>query len=700
MTASTAAERPKSLMSTDTPITLHVPAAEPGTPEFFLEAAARIGARIAEAAEWRGEAATWTVMSPDREHPEARVAVPATASGTLYEGTSGIGLFLAELWHATGGTDQALLRAALGGIRFSLDEASELPVSSYGFHGGRVGVAYAAARVGRLTGRPELIAEAQAVLAPMVGHESEDRGLDVIGGGGGAIQALLAMAPWLPEPGVAVRIARALGDNLLEAADHEPEGWCWGTMRGSAIRHLCGYAHGSAGVGHALLELYLATGDTRYRYGMEQAFLYESTFFDPKSSNWPDLRHGELGEFLYSGRQEQLRERVMAGEDLSQPDMRYMSAWCHGGPGIGLSRLRAWEALGDPAYLADARAAIQATLASLQDPRMNYSLCHGRGGNAETLMVAARVLGEPELLDQPKVVAMQGWEEYESQGQRWPCGTMQGVPDPGLLLGEAGIGLFLLRLARPETPSVLLVTPDGAPAAPASDDGGTGHAAAQRQAVDEYFGRSLALMEALGAQAPLAVRAPGAPARSDVAAAAEALAAAVRDEPDAARRELLDDATRLDRERYSLAVSVNDFTQEFLAGLARIADDEVRWSEARIGLSPRARVVHAAYDWDAWLEEEGDDRGQPEPADTFHLLTASGRRVGVRKLSPFAALVLQAVESPASVDEVVDRVEEAVSSDGQGPSREWLEDRVTEQLRQAYRAGFITVGHDVPAGAA
>ena len=74
--------------------------------------------------------------------------------------------------------------------------------------------------------------------------------------------------------------------------------------------------------------------------------------------------------------------------------------------------------------------------------------------------------------------------------------------------------------------------------------------------------------------------------------------------------------------------------------------------------------------------------------------------MGVRKLSPFAALVLQAVESPASVDKVVDRVEEAVSTDGQGPSREWLEDRVTEQLRQAYRAGFITVAHDVTAGAA
>ena len=225
-------------MSTNAPqLVPHVPVAQPGTPDFFLEVAARIGARIAAAAEWEGDAATWTVMSPDRENPGVRVAVPARASGTLYEGTSGIGLFLAELWNATGRSDDALLRAALGAIRFALNEAPQLPANSYGFHGGRVGVAYAAAVVGRITGRPELVDEAVGVLEPAAGHESEDRGLDVIGGAGGAIQALVAMAPWLPQPELALRMARGLGDNLLQAADHEPEGWCWGTMRGSSVRH-------------------------------------------------------------------------------------------------------------------------------------------------------------------------------------------------------------------------------------------------------------------------------------------------------------------------------------------------------------------------------------------------------------------------------------------------------------------------------
>ena len=672
----------------------HVPAAEPGTAEFFLEVALRIGRRVAAAAEWEGEGATWTIMAPDRDNPDLRVAKPATASGTFYEGTSGIGLFLAELWSATGRADGELARTALGAIRFALDEGTRLPENSFGFHGGRVGIAYAGAVVGRLLDRPELLEQAAALLQPMAGRESEDRGLDVIGGGGGALPALVALSAWLPDGELPLSIARRLGDHLIEAAAHEPEGWCWGTMHGSAVRHLCGYAHGSAGIGHGLLELYLATDDSRYRYGMEQAFLYENAFYDETASNWPDLRHNEIGEYLFAGRMDELRARLAGGQPLEPQPPRYMSAWCHGGPGIGLARLRAWEALREPRYLDDARAAIRATVASLEDARMNYSLCHGRGGNCETLMEGARVLGEPELLERPRQVAMEGWETYEAKGMPWPCGTMQGASDPGLLLGEAGIGFWLLRLARPETPSVLVVTPPAETRRP--DDGGEGYAALRDETLHEHFGRTLRVFSALGVDVAFPPRASGAPERSDAHTALDALQARVEAEPDPARRALLDDALRVERERHALACSVTDFTEEFLASLARAPEPEVRWPEARVALSPRARVVHTVWDWEAWLEAE-EDHPPAEEDDAFYLLLASGRAVSARRLSPFAALVLQAVETPATLDEVVDRVQEAVATGDEGPSRGWLEDRVTEQLRQAYRAGFVAAENAVPA---
>ncbi|HKP77047.1 MAG TPA: hypothetical protein VJT67_16060, partial [Longimicrobiaceae bacterium] len=184
---------------------------------------------------------------------------------------------------------------------------------------------------------------------------------------------------------------------------------------------------------------------------------------------------------------------------------------------------------------------------------------------------------------------------------------------------------------------------------------------------------------------------------SESDAAYEALSARVEGEADPARRELLEDAFRLDRQRYELARSITDFTEEFLASLGQTPEAEVRWPEARITLSPRARVVHTTHDWDAWIDQGDDAPATPEVDDAFYLLQSTGRQVTPRRLSPFAALVLQAVEQPASLDDVVDQVEEAVSTGAQGPSREWLEDRVTEQLRQAYRAAFVVAENPVAA---
>ncbi|HEU0052563.1 MAG TPA: lanthionine synthetase LanC family protein, partial [Longimicrobium sp.] len=516
----------------------HTPRAEAGTPEFFLEVAERIGGRVARQAEWEGDGCTWTIMSPDRDEPASRVAKASAASGTLYEGTAGVGLFLAELHAATGGRDPEVRRAAEGALRFALADGERLPEGSFGFHGGRVGIAYAAARGAHLLGVDDLRAKAEELLKVMVGKESTDRGLDVIAGAGGAIPALLRMTEWGVDEELAVGIARRLGDTLLETAERESGGWAWGTMRGSSIRHLCGYAHGSAGVGHGLLELYRHTGDAAYLYGMEQAFLYERRFFSAEASNWPDLRHSELGDYLYQNRTEELKERLRAGNFLAPQPPRYMSAWCHGAPGIGLSRLRAWQVLGDPVYLEEANAAIVGTRQSLVDPRMNYSLCHGQGGNAETLVYGAEVLDDPALRAEAGAVAVRGWEDYEREGKAWPCGTLGGVLDPGLLLGESGIGYFMLRLARPETPSVVFVTSGGAELdAPRSDDG---YQAWRQRVVDEHLGRTLRAFEALGEPVDRLnpARAPGAaPERSDVEIVHDNVAEHVVATTDPARRE-------------------------------------------------------------------------------------------------------------------------------------------------------------------
>lgn len=658
-------------------------------PDTFLNAALAIGRRIASQAQWDGDACTWTVMSPDRANPGVRRAVATPASGTVYEGTSGMAMFLAELAAVSG--DEQLARTALGAVEFGLAEGEAAGDSSYGYHSGRVGIAYAAVRVGERLNRPELFARAEALLRPMAGNETRDMGMDVIAGGGGGIPALLAMAGRV-DAELATGIARRLGDHLISIASRDPEGLSWATMRSSSIRNLNGYAHGAAGIGHGLLELYAATGEGQYRYAAEQAFLYERHFFNPTESNWPDLRHTELGEYQFEGRMDELRERQRSGNRLPPQPMRYMAAWCHGAPGIGFSRLRAYQLLGDPLYLEEARASFVNVEQSISDELgMNYSLCHGRGGNAETLVEGARILGEPALLAPAQAVALSGIERYENAGAPWPCGTMGAVSDPGLLLGESGIGMFLLRLARPEVPSVLFITIPDDRAAQGGRAGAEGFAQLQARIMEEHFGRALGLLRALGVPTDQAVRpAPMGPAprRSDAELAYDALVARIAAEPDAERRALLEDAFLVDRTRYELTRSVTDYTAEFLDALGRVPQEEVEWREGRVSLSPRARIAVTRWDWDAW-QDAGDTDSPPDEDDAYYLVQFAGGRASVRRLSPFAALILQTVRDGATVDEVIDVVAEAVSGAEGSPNRDWLEDRVTEQLTQAYRAGFV-----------
>ena len=655
----------------------------------FLEGALRIGRRMAGVAIWQDGACTWTVMSPDRSDPAARRPVATIAGAALYEGTAGIAIFLAELAAATG--DAELARAALGAAEHALRDGASMADTNFGFHSGRPGVAYAAVRVGELLDRPELFARAEGLLRPLVGNEGRDVGMDVIAGAGGAIPALLAIAGRV-DAELANGMARRLGDHLIAIAHRDADGFSWATMRGTSIRNLCGYAHGAAGMGHGLLELYAATGAGDYRYAAEQAFLYERRFFSPAQDNWPDLRHTELSEYQYEQRLDELRERLRAGNPLSPPPPKYMAAWCHGAPGIGLSRLRAYQVLGDPVYLDEARASFRAVEASIQDPLgMNFSLCHGRGGNCETLLEGARLLGEPALLEPAAECARDGLARYEDAGVPWPCGTLGGVSDPGLLLGEAGIGLFLLRLARPEVPTPLFVTAPDDAAAQGGRAGAEGYARLQARTVEEHLGRTMRLFGGLGVDAGALVprRAMGAaPTETDVEAAFRALAARVEDEADAERRALLEDAMLVDRARLELGRAVTDHTREYLDQLARTPMDEVEWRAGRVSLSDRARLVVTGWDWDAWAETE-DESVAPREDEAFYLAQFTGGRAAVRRLSPFAALVLQCVQEPATVDEVIDVVAEAVSGGDAAPDRGWLEDRVVEQLAQAYRAGLV-----------
>ncbi len=406
----------------------------------YLEAAARLGREIAAAAVWSGGRCSWVGGAPD-EGP-AGVTMTYSAFGPdLYGGTAGVGLVLAEIFDAAGASEPDLRQTAVGAIEHALSRADEVaPSARLGAYGGQLGVALCAARVGAGLDEPSLVERAGELVAAL-DYEAEPLENDLIAGRAGGILALLALRA-LGVEGATLERAVTLGDDLLAAADRDEPGRSWPTPSAPDQRNLTGFSHGAAGVGVALMELGRASGDGDLQAAAEAAFAYERSLYDPQARNWPDLR-----------------EHALRGwpEEAAPP---CSTLWCHGAPGIALSRLRARELGARNGCEEEARQALETTATAVraQLGTGNYSLCHGLAGNAEVLAEGASLL-EDEAAALPRAVADAGIERFLDSDTPWPLGVFEGQSD-SLLVGRAGTAYFYLRLHDPDRPSVLLLRPE------------------------------------------------------------------------------------------------------------------------------------------------------------------------------------------------------------------------------------------------
>jgi lantibiotic modifying enzyme len=407
----------------------------------FLEVASALAGQIARSAIWSNGRCNWVgALAIERRPRTTGHPVAAALGPDLYEGTSGVALFLAEV--AARLDDGDIRATALAAVRLALDNADRLaPGVRDGLYAGPIGIAYAAARIAGLLGAEDALARARVLLTAWRDEPTRSPSSDVMTGCAGAVAGLAALPGWVDEPWL-VDAAVQIGDELIARANAGPAGWSWAVPGARSMHDLCGYAHGAAGIGHALAELSAVTGETRFREAAIGAFDYERSWLDPQSGTWADLRG--------------VARR--AGRDSPVPAA---DSWCNGAPGIALSRMRAAELLGSAALRRDADIALAACERYLDELIVSvpddFSLCHGAAGAADVLLHAP--LGRASLAAQ---VGARGIELHRGpQAPGFPCGTPVGET-PALMLGSAGIGMFYLRLSDTGVPSPLLVRPSEA----------------------------------------------------------------------------------------------------------------------------------------------------------------------------------------------------------------------------------------------
>lgn len=420
--------------------------AEAGT-ERYLCTAESIGRRLIDTAVWHLDRCTWLGVdhAPDPVAQDGFRQIHQTLGATLYSGTSGVALFLAELARSTGG--QRCRETALAAIRQSFWQLERTGADrgiGVGLFDGALGVAFAAARIGVLLGENALVARAVETSIDALRAAGPEREPDLICGTAGAIVAALGLARIAARPDL-VRHARRLGDELIAAADRRADGYSWPSRAVRNQRHLTGLAHGVAGIGYALAELYAATWQARFRRASEMAFAYERACFDAAKANWPDFRGIEVAARTH---------RATAP---------CSAAWCHGAPGIALTRIRAFEIFGEDDYQSEALLALETTRGTLLSEgdldSGNFSLCHGLCGNAEIVLQGGRLPRWDSIagLRLVRRLADHGRVRYE-KGESWPCGGGRGET-PGLMLGIAGIGSFYLHLHDRSIPSMAMLAP-------------------------------------------------------------------------------------------------------------------------------------------------------------------------------------------------------------------------------------------------
>ena len=395
----------------------------------LLEAAAGLGDQLCGTAYWnrREGCCTWIGRRPDvtsYAHGRTPQPIAVTLDARLYDGTAGIALFLGELSELTG--EERYRRTALAAVTTSSRAVQAVATSgeqAAGFYTGVCGLAWVARRLAAIAPEAAGWADDLDRLAVDTIRSRNEWPDDVIAGRAGTILTLLALDGAHDSQGAHRTLAVQLGRALV-------------TSLGSR-RMLTGLAHGASGFGAALLHLHARTGLREFLDAGRGVLEWENGLVDEIDGSWPDLRDLPAG--------------------AADPRGRAAVTWCNGAAGIAIARLAA--ATDDPGrrslHLAGARSALGLTRTALArvGPDDDNSLCHGRAGLAETLLVGSETLGEPELADEARE-AMRALVAHD----RWrgDAGRDFVRANPSLMLGAAGIGHQLLRLHAPSAvPTVL-----------------------------------------------------------------------------------------------------------------------------------------------------------------------------------------------------------------------------------------------------
>ncbi|MFZ4452513.1 type 2 lanthipeptide synthetase LanM family protein [Salibacterium aidingense] len=251
----------------------------------------------------------------------------------------------------------------------------------------------------------------------------KDEEFDIIGGAAGAIVVLINCYK-KTKLDIFLKTAAECGTYLMENRvniNEEQVSWI-----GIAEQPLTGFSHGNAGIVYALSMLNDYLQDEKMFKVISKGMNYENS--QMIQDNWMDKRKAT--------------------------DEASVASWCHGSPGILLSRtglaLSYKKSLAQQAEI-DRRKAFNNIF--FDGFGREHSLCHGDIGNAITLIEYGRQANQPSVTEMAQNLMLESVENGEQRGYK--CGVGEGVQAPNLMVGLAGIVYGLVFACDERIPNVL-----------------------------------------------------------------------------------------------------------------------------------------------------------------------------------------------------------------------------------------------------
>lgn len=361
----------------------------------------------------------WTSMVLKGSN-ETNWSFSVTETG-LYDGNPGIATFFCYLWKLTQKDKyREAAYATINPVKKLLPELVKNENITIGAFTGLTGILYSMHHLSVVFNDKKLTEEVLYYTKFYKTFISNDRMYDVMGGSAGALFFLLNLYKeykyqWIYD------ISKSLAQHLINSSISQSKGVAWPPPHNQDVPYI-GFSHGNAGIAASLSQYYKINPSEDLKDFIEQSLIYENSFYNDDEMNWYSV----------------------------QTD-RYPISWCHGAPGILLSRKLIANNNLDFDFLDDnlTKSLTTTMKASIES---NYSLCHGELGIADILLKVHELDNEFVTKEELNVFIQKitqkiinGYEEVNVD--------MHSV---ALMNGLTSIGYGLLRLCNPyEVPSVL-----------------------------------------------------------------------------------------------------------------------------------------------------------------------------------------------------------------------------------------------------